>query len=172
MLHAFLAPSWQGVSQGSQDACPESSCAAMTMPENVSGVNATQELNLAPLPTPSCRASSFQLMLWVKGHFSLLLNLALWGHIQCRKGSWQAGISAYQGSYSAAEQTESQVKALAGNAFQHKFGFKKPVLVRSESVHRLYQCSTVHGSSTFLFLEIKPFGSSLTFHPGVNCCTF
>lgn len=46
MLHALLAPSWQGVSQWSEDACQESS-----MPVNGSGVNATQELNLAPLPT-------------------------------------------------------------------------------------------------------------------------
>lgn len=56
---------------------------------------------------------------------------------------------------------KSQPRALAGNAFQHRLGFKKPILVRSESAHRLCQCSPVHSSSTFLFLEIKPFGSSL-----------
>lgn len=67
---------------------------------------------------------------------------------------------------------ESQLRALAGNAFQHKFGLKKPILVRSESAHRLCQCSTVHSSSIFLFLEIKHFGSSLAFSPEVRSCTF
>lgn len=161
-----------GVSQWSQDACQESSRAAMTMPVDVPGVKATQGLDLAPLPPPSCRASLFQLMLWVRGHFSLCWAWLSGVTFSAGKAPGRLGSVHIRALTVLQSKHESHPRALAGNAFQHKFGFKKPILVRSESAHRLYQSSPVHSSSTFLLLEIKPFGSSFAFSPEVSCCTF